>query len=423
MTMASQPLSNQQEAGQPFWLEAVEQFGSPVYVYDEGKLASDYFSLRDALPKDVTLYYSMKVNPNPEVCRLVNGWGSPIEVASVGEYEIARSNGVNLNSIVFTGPGKSADEIHHVLRHGIYAINAESIPELFVIHDEAVALGIAAPVMLRVNLSIGAKGSRMSSVGLASQFGIDDSEINEAVHTAINLEGLKLIGLHTYQGTQNFHLDFYRESVPMMFGLTRQVRNQFGLQLRCLGLGGGFGVPMFEGDEPFPVEAFGAYLAGELERNRDLELKMVFVESGRRIAATMGIYAVRVLYTKLSKGKAFAIVDGGTHHRAFSSLMGRSFKQSLPLQLWKAGERKLYESGEGEGRISYNVCGKLCTPADVLQGSVMLPLLEPGDWIAFPHLGAYGLTCGNVHFLSHALPKEVMLRPDGTLNDVSWLST
>ncbi|MFD2878413.1 hypothetical protein ACFTAO_24070 [Paenibacillus rhizoplanae] len=101
--------------------------------------------MRDALPKDVTLYYSMKVNPNPEVCRLINGWGSPIEVASVGEYEIARSNGVNPNSIVFTGPGKSVDEIHHVLRHGIYAINAESIPELFVIHDEAVALGIAAP--------------------------------------------------------------------------------------------------------------------------------------------------------------------------------------------------------------------------------------------------------------------------------------
>lgn len=409
--------------GQPFWLESAEQFGSPVYVYDEKTLASDYSSLRDALPRDVTLYYSMKVNPNPEVCRLIHGWGSPIEVASVGEYEIARSIGVNPYSIVFTGPGKSADEIHHVLRHGIYAINAESIPELFVINDQALALGIDAPVTLRVNLSTGVKGSRMSSVGLASQFGIDDSEIDEAVQTAINLKGLQLIGLHTYQGTQNFHLDFYRESIPMMFDLTRQVQNQFGLQLRCLGLGGGFGVPMFEGDESFPVEAFGAYLAEVLERNRDLGLEMVFVESGRRIAATMGFYAVRVLYTKLSKGKAFAIVDGGTHHRAFSSLMGRSFKQPLPLQLWKAGERKLYESGEGEGRISYQVCGKLCTPADVLQGGVMLPPLEPGDWIAFPHMGAYGLTSGNVHFLSHGLPKEIIVRRDGILDDVSWLST
>ncbi|MFD2878414.1 hypothetical protein ACFTAO_24075 [Paenibacillus rhizoplanae] len=278
--------------------------------------------------------------------------------------------------------------------------------------------------MLRVNLSTGAKGSRMSSVGLASQFGIDDSEINEAVQTAINLEGLELIGLHTYQGTQNFHLDFYRESVPMMFGLTRQVRNQFGLQLRCLGLGGGFGVPMFEGDEPFPVEAFGAYLAGELERNRDLEL-----ENGiRRIRATNcrnygDLCGQSAVHQALQRQSLRHCRWGNPPSGFFSSLMGRSFKQPLPLQLWKAGERKLYESGEGEGRISYNVCGKLCTPADVLQGSVMLPLLEPGDWIAFPHLGAYGLTCGNVHFLSHALPKEVILRPDGTLNDVSWLST
>ncbi|GIO13736.1 diaminopimelate decarboxylase [Cohnella xylanilytica] len=398
-----------------------ERYGSPLFLYDERRLERDYFSLRDALPREVVLYYSMKANPNPAICRRIHDWGSPVEVASIGEYDAARAAGVRPETIVFTGPGKSGEEILRVLRHGIYAINAESAFELLVIQEQALRLGKEAPVTLRVNLDVGRPGSRMASVGVSSQFGIDEAELDDAVRLALSLDGVKLLGLHTYQGTQNFHLDFYRESIPRTFALVRRLQAEYALKLECVGLGGGFGVPSFEGDEEFPVRAFGALLAEQAKANEDLGLNRLFVESGRRIAASMGLYVTKVLYAKRSRGKDYLIVDGGTHHRAFDSVMGRSFKRPLPILAWKRAEGRGYESGAGDGRVAYQICGKLCTPTDVIRSGTELPKLEPGDLIGFPDAGAYGLTCGNVHFLSHELPREIMRTKEGGFADISWL--
>ncbi|MFK7696329.1 hypothetical protein [Paenibacillus sp. HJGM_3] len=399
----------------------VRDCGTPCYLYDYATLKDDYLNLRRSLPDEVRLYYSLKANPNPEICRLVQDFGSPFEVASVGELELALRIGAAPESILFTGPGKSRLEIRRCIREGIYAINAESVQELHVIAEEAQAMSRTAQVMLRVNLNTSRGGSRMASVGVPSQFGIDEDDLDIAVSTAMSLRGIRLIGLHTHQGTQNFRLDFYEESVTRMFALCRSLREKFDIPLSALGLGGGFGVPFFEDDEPFPIESFGALLAEQVRANADLGLDWISVESGRYIAARMGLYICSVLYTKTSHGKQFAIVDGGTHHRAFvSALGGRSFRQPLPVRIVRP-DGSHYTAGSEPDMEPVTIAGKLCTPTDVLQSGVPMREPAPGDIVVFPNAGAYGLTCGNVHFLSHDLPKEWLRRSDGSMTDVSWL--
>lgn len=397
-----------------------DTYETPFFLYDLHQFNEEYRKLRQALPMEVILYYSMKANPNPTLCRYVYQWGSPIEVASIGEYKTALDIGLDPKCIVFTGPGKSRQEIRYALEHGVHCINAESFQEMDVIEEEAKELGVVAPLMLRINLHVQQKGSRLRSSGVASQFGVDEDQLEAALEKVRHLDHVNLIGLHTYQGTQNFHLDFYQESIPKMFQLTRWANQKLQTRLSSLGLGGGFGVPYYVDDEPFPMQAFGQFLSQELDSNRDLDLSHIFVESGRYLTSEMGTYVTRVLYAKQSYGKHFAILDGGTHHRAFSTLMGRSFKRPLPLTVIR-NKQTIFQEGEMEDRRPVTLVGKLCTPTDVIQSQVWLPELEAGDFILFPNSGAYGLTCGNIHFLSHPLPSEILLGENGELKDISWL--
>lgn len=405
--------------------EALKRFGSPLFLYSERQLEDDYARIRSALPKQVGLYYSMKANPNPYICKKIHQYGSPIEVASIGEYHRAVSIGVPAEQIVFTGPGKSREEIHACIEGGVFCINAESVQELQVIQEEASRLGKKVPVTLRINLMTTRQGSRMASVGIPTQFGIDEEQLDDAVEYVMGQSGLTLIGLHTYQGTQNFHLDYYRESIPRMFAWIRRLKEVYALPLTTVGLGGGFGVPYFRGDDPFPIDDLGQLLSEEISKNEDLHLPYIFVESGRYITSRMGHYVTRVLYTKQSHGKKFVIVDGGTHHRAFSSVMGRSFKTPLPnrYMLHDSEHEIMEEPAETtNGFVPAQIVGKLCTPTDVIQSSVLLPEnITMGDTILFPNSGAYGLSCGNMHFLSHTLPKEIWVTKSGALQDISWL--
>ncbi|CAM3612712.1 hypothetical protein [Marinicrinis lubricantis] len=405
--------------------EALKRFGTPLFLFSEKQLEEDYVRIRSALPQQVGLYYSMKANPNPYICKAIHRLGSPIEVASIGEYHRAVSIGVPADQIVFTGPGKSREEIRACIDGDVFCINAESVQELTVIQEEAARLKKKVQVTLRINLKTTRQGSRMASVGIPTQFGIDEEQLEDAVKYALGHTQLKLIGLHTYQGTQNFHLDYYKESIPGMFAWIRKLKDIYAIPLTTVGLGGGFGVPYFRGDDPFPIDEFGKLLSEEILKNEDLQLKHIFVESGRYITSRMGSYVTQVLYTKQSHGKKFVIVDGGTHHRAFSSVMGRSFKAPLPIRymLHDRKDEMLEEPAEArDGFIQTNIVGKLCTPTDVIQSSVLLPgNMTMGDTIVFPNSGAYGLSCGNMHFLSHTLPKELWVAQSGELHDISWL--
>lgn len=404
--------------------EAVEEFGTPLYLYDFGQMKKDYSALRQALPDQIELHYSMKANPNPRVCSQIFSWGASAEVASLAEYMSALRLGVKPDSIVFTGPGKSRGEIRTCLKHGIYCINAESWQEILEVNAEAERLGIVAPIMIRVNLNLGIPGSRMSSGGIPSQFGIDEDQLETVASDASRLSNIRLLGLHTYQGTQNFRLASFEESIPRMFQLSANLQHALCIRFSAIGLGGGFAVPYFEGDGDFPLDEFRIFMEKQVREwlNReDNTYDKVFMESGRFLTARMGFYAASVLYTKVSRTKRFAVLDGGTHHRAALSLMGRNFKQPLPVYAISGG--KLYESRESEAAESAPVTlvGKLCSPADVLQSHVQIPELRPGDLVVFGRSGAYGLTFGNVHFLSHPLPSEVVLNEEGRMFSADWL--
>ncbi|MDF2921703.1 MAG: btrK [Paenibacillaceae bacterium] len=403
--------------------QCAKKYGTPLFMYNKDRLEESYTLLRQSLPKELVIYYSMKANPNPRIIRFMLEAGSPLEVASAGEYRKALQAGAEAHSIVFTGPGKSRAELEECIAGGVYAVNAESEQEIRIIGEIAASQGKKTSVLLRVNLHVSRHGSRMASGGYASPFGIDEDQLPGVIATIMSIPSIQLIGLHTYLGTQNFNIEFYRESIALMFKLCRRIKDEYRLPLHTLGLGGGFGVPAFAGDHPFAVEEFGRIAGEQIAENRDLGLERIFIESGRFLTAEMGTYITSVLYVKQSYGRRFAILDGGTHHRAFSTLMGRSFKQTLPVTVLPVSGGS-YQEGGSAGTEVYTLAGKLCTPSDVLHSGAQLRAgLAEGDLILFPSAGAYGLSCGNVHFLSHGIPREILVsgRDGEKREDISWL--
>ncbi|WP_084509356.1 alanine racemase [Paenibacillus assamensis] len=394
------------------------QYGTPFYLFDEAQLKLDYEQLRNHLPSSVSLYYSMKANPNPVVIQHLLKWSAQLEIASIGEFHRAIELGADVASIVFTGPGKTVEDMEICLRKGIGIINVEHLQELAVVEQVAAKLSMVASITLRLNLSLDSTGSRMAAGGGASPFGIDEECIDEAVSIINKCEHLKLVGIHTHQGTQNFSIEYYEQATERMLYWYRKLHQVYQFQLTTLGLGGGYGVPTFIEDEPFSIEMYEQMLKQKLNENADLEIPNVFIESGRYIVSRMGYFVSSVLYEKQSKDKNYLIIDGGTNQRAG---LGRTFKKPLPL-LKVSADGQVEISGEQPNSTSYTIVGPLCTPMDIMQSGVDFAEVHQGDLIVFSNSGAYGLTYANVHFLSHRLPPELLLTQDGTLRDISLIS-
>jgi diaminopimelate decarboxylase len=380
--------------------ELADQFGTPLYIYDADLLKEAYLRVRRLLHPGIGIYYSAKANPNISVCAVFRSLGAGIEVSSLAELTTALRAGGDPGRVMFLGPGKSAEELRACCDAGVHAIVCESIEELAVLDGMRPPAG--TQVILRVNPAFTAKGSGLSMGGKPRQFGIDEEQLRGAAPALAGLRHVQVSGVHAYLGTRILAAEDVVRNTEGILALAAGLSDALGFPLRTVDIGGGFGVPYFEGEKELDLEAAASGIndavTGFLARHPTTQ---VITELGRYLAGWAGTYVVRARYVKRSRGEWFVVADGGTNHHMAAVGIGSFVKRNFPV-------RSLTRYHQPADR-RYNVTGPLCTPNDVIAKQAALPEIRPGDLIGVERSGAYGPSASPVLFLSHGHPAEVIV--------------
>lgn len=383
-----------------------DDFGTPLFVYDHAVLQDKLHLLRDSLPAEFQICYSVKANPNHDILKFFLEQGCGLEIASAGEFEQARAAGCASASIVFAGPGKTENELRHVLAAGIGEIHAESLREIERIHRIAQSLAVRPRVALRVNPTGEAEGGAMRMGGKAAPFGIDEENLDSALASVLSAPGLEFSGLHFFTGTQILDFSILLDQYKHGLKVSRRVASRVGRPLHTIDFGGGLGIPYFVHEQPLDLPQLKAGLQevwAEVRRDPEFTGTRFLVEPGRFLVGEAGIYLARVTDIKESRGKKFLILDGGMHHHlAASGNLGQTIKRNYPI----ANVSRLRQGQEEPVEI----VGPLCTPLDTLGRSVSVPPSQVGDLIAIFQSGAYARSASPLGFLSHPSPAEVYVR-------------
>lgn len=380
-----------------------ERVGStPFFAYDRGLISARVELLRRTLPAGIHLSYAIKANPMPAVVQHLSGLVDGLDVASAKEMHVALDTPTPAGKISFAGPGKTVAELTQAVAAGV-TIEMESPTELRRIAEIGERLGIRPRVAVRVNPDFELKGSGMRMGGGAQQFGIDAELVPDTVRTAVAM-GLDFLGFHIFAGSQNLRVEILTEAQRKTVALAVQLSQASGQALRYLNIGGGFGIPYTERDQPLDLRPIGENLHGLIDGvvRPQLGDTRIAIELGRYIVGEAGVYITRVVDKKVSRGKTFLVVDGGLHHQlAASGNFGQVIRRNYPVAVASRLKNSPHEKA--------SVVGCLCTPLDLLGDELVLPTADIGDLVAVFMAGAYGLTASPTAFLGHPQPMEVLV--------------
>jgi diaminopimelate decarboxylase len=375
---------------------------TPFFAYDRGLLTERVRLLRATLPDDLQLSYAIKANPMPAVVQHLSGLVDAFDVASAWEMRTALDTPMPPTRVSFAGPGKTDAELRQAVAAGV-TIELESDNEAGRIAANGAALGIRPRVAIRVNPDFAVKGSGMRMGGGPQQFGVDAERV-PALLKELAATDLEVLGFHVFAGSQNLRADIIAEAQARTVDLLLRLAADAPDEIRYLNLGGGFGIPYTDRDEPLDLAAIGADLTGLMRDHVRPQLPgaRVVIELGRYLVGECGVYITRVVDRKESRGKTYLVVDGGLHHQlAASGNLGQVIRRNYPIAV---ANRMDAEPAE-----QVTVVGCLCTPLDLLGDNVTLPRAGVGDLIVLYQAGAYGLTASPTAFLSHPAPAEVLL--------------
>jgi diaminopimelate decarboxylase len=376
--------------------------GTPFFAYDRGLLTDRVRLLRATLPVDVQLSYAIKANPMPAVVQHLSGLVDSFDVASALEMRTALDTPMPPTRVSFAGPGKTDAELRQAVAAGV-TIELESEHEATRIAAAGMALGVRPRVAVRVNPDFSVKGSGMRMGGGPQQFGVDAERVPALLKDLAGTD-LDVLGFHVFAGSQNLRADIICEAQRRTVELMLRLAGDAPEPVRYLNLGGGFGIPYTDRDEPLDLALIGANL-GELmadEVRPHLPEARVVIELGRYLVGECGVYVTRVVDRKESRGRTYLVVDGGLHHQlAASGNFGQVIRRNYPIAVANRLGQEPVEQ--------VSVVGCLCTPLDLLAADVTLPEAGIGDLVALYQAGAYGLTASPTAFLSHPAPAEVLL--------------
>jgi diaminopimelate decarboxylase len=352
-----------------------EAVGTPAYVY-AGAVMREHLRhfLAAFAGQQVMVCYALKANSNLAVVRTLAEAGAGADIVSGGELQRALAAGVPPHRIVFSGVGKSRDEMVLALDAGIAQFNVESVPELITLGEAAAARRLRAPVALRVNPDVGAETHDKISTGRRhDKFGVAYDQAFETCEMARRLAGIELVGLHLHIGSQILSLAPFEAAYRRAVELVRTL-GAAGITLRRLDLGGGFGVP-YRAEPPLDLAAY-AGLIRSLTTGLDVEL--VF-EPGRYLVAEAGVLLSRVLYVKEDGERPCVILDAGMNNLLRPALYD-AYHPIVPVA----------EPPAGAPYGAVDVVGPICESTDVFGRARDLPPIRAGDLVAFTGAGAYG---------------------------------
>jgi len=372
--------------------------GTPCYVYSAATILANYRAYEGALKgAPHTICYALKANGNLAILRLLARAGAGFDIVSGGElYRVLKAGG-DPAKVVFSGVGKTSEEIDAALAAGIFAFNCESEPELALVDALAHRRGIQARVALRVNPDVAANTHAHIATGsLGHKFGIDIGEA-EAVYTrARQFENLLLEGVSCHIGSQQSDFEPVMQAAGRVLELVALLRAK-GFDIRHVDLGGGLGVT-YKPDEPAPP--IGGFVAALREKVAGHDLHL-FLEPGRSIVGDAAVLVTRVLYRKKSGDKEFVVVDAAMNDLIRPALYD-AHHEILPLRATSTGCALLAD-----------VVGPVCESGDFLARDRQMPEVFPGDLLAVCTAGAYGFAQAS-NYNARPRPAEVLIE------DGSW---
>jgi diaminopimelate decarboxylase len=370
----------------------VERAGTPTYIYSAQAIRDGYRDIDDAFASyPHAIHYALKANSTLAILRVLRSLGSRVDANSGGEIAVAERAGFAPAEIIFTGVGKTRDEVEYAIARGVGTINAESAGELDRIAATAGAQGRVARVALRVNPDIDAKSHPNISTGLkTNKFGVPLQEARAIYRARRDVAGLQFVGVHIHIGSQITTLDPLIRAADVLVSLALQLRDD-GFALEHVDLGGGLGIA-YEGR---PIIGPADYAGSVIPELRRVGLPVV-LEPGRAIVGHSGALIGRVVDKKcFPDGRKFAVLDAGMTELLRPALYG-SFHRIVPV-VPRAG-----------GETAWDVVGPICESSDVFARDRMLPPLEVDDLVAMLDVGAYGSVMGS-NYNRHLLPAEVLV--------------
>ena len=372
--------------------------GTPFYCYSTATLERHYRVFAGAFADVPSLIcYAMKANSNQAVIKTLARLGAGADVVSGGELKRARGAGIPADKIMFSGVGKTADELAAAVDEGILCVNVESEPELDLLSAIAAAKGRAANVSLRVNPDIDARTHAKIATGKAeNKFGIPISRAREAYARAAKLPGLRVTGVDMHIGSQITALQPFDDAFALLSDFVRMLRAD-GHAIEHIDLGGGLGIPYRDDDEqpPHPDD----YAAVVKRATRELGCMLIF-EPGRLLVGNAGILVTRVIYVKRGEAKAFVIVDA-----AMNDLVRPTLYEA------HHAIRPVREPPAAAPRLLADIVGPVCESGDFLALDREIVEPAPGDLLAIMSAGAYGAVQAGTYNTRPLVP-EVMVNGD-----------
>ncbi|HTN31299.1 MAG TPA: diaminopimelate decarboxylase [Pseudomonas sp.] len=349
-----------------------ERFGTPTYVYSRAHIEAQYRAYADALAGLSHLVcFAVKANSNLGVLNVLARLGAGFDIVSRGELERVLAAGGEPGKIVFSGVGKSRDDMRRALEVGVHCFNVESAEELERLQQVAASLGKRAPISLRVNPDVDAGTHPYISTGLKeNKFGIDIAKAEAVYARAAELPNLEIIGVDCHIGSQLTNLSPFLDALDRLLVLVDRLGER-GIRIRHLDLGGGLGVQYRDEQPPLA----GDYIAAVRERIAGRDLALVF-EPGRSIVANAGVLLTRVEFLKRTDHKNFAIIDAAMNDLIRPALY-QAWMDIVPVEQRDAQAQ------------SWDIVGPICETGDFLGKDRELALAE-GDLLAVRSAGAYG---------------------------------
>jgi diaminopimelate decarboxylase len=403
--------------------QIASEIGTPFYCYSTATLKRHYHVFADAFTKSPALVcYSIKSNSNLAVVKTLAQEGAGADIVSAGELHRALRAGIAPEKIVFSGVGKSREELSFALDIGILQFNVESRSELEALNQIAIEQGKVAPISFRVNPDVDAGTHAKISTGKAEdKFGIPWDQAVRAYAYAAELPGIKVVGIDVHIGSQITDLKPFAAAFGKVANLVGDLRRD-GHTISNLDLGGGLGIPYRSGNEPPPHPEEYATMIEEIAG--DLDVQLIF-EPGRMIVGNAGILVSEVIYIKEGDDRSFVIVDAAMNDLVRPTLYG-AHHEIIPVT----------EPSPDTEVVKVDVVGPVCETGDAFAKERELPPLAPGDQVAILSAGAYGAVQSNTYNSRLLIPevlvdgeKFAVVRPRPTYEDLlsldkmpDWLS-
>ena len=372
--------------------------GTPFYVYSTATLTRHYRLFTEALsPLPHLVCFAIKSLSNVAVLKTLGNLGAGMDVVSGGEYLRAKAAGVPGDRIVFSGVGKTRDEMRLALTGGIRQFNVESEPEMRALSEVATSLGLTAPITIRVNPDVDAKTHEKIATGKKeNKFGIPIARAPEVYAEAARLPGVEVVGIDVHIGSQLTELEPFEEAYLKVADLTRRLRSE-GHSIQRLDLGGGLGIPYQRSNEAPPLPTDYGALIKRTVGGLGCEIE---IEPGRLISGNAGILVSKVIYVKNGEGRDFLILDAAMNDLVRPSMYG-AHHDIVPVE----------EPPVASPTQEFDVVGPVCETGDTFAKGRDMALVAEGDLVAFRSAGAYGAVMASEYNTRPLIP-EVLVNGD-----------